>query len=170
MSGAVIPLRAKPALRDSVFAALRRVFDVMVRDAGSAVRDCCDNTGAVVVAVLDLIARDGTVNVRDWVAGNVERVVTVLVFGVTDAVRAPVVRSRADTDWERPGDVMRDVAVAVFLRFVTELDVLALRRVAARAASTVTSAKPACDASSAKDTVKINLNPFIPYYRMLANL
>ena len=101
MSGAVIPLRAKPALRDSVFAALRRVFDVVVRDAGSAVRDC-DNTGAVVVAVLDLIARDGTVNVRDWVAGNVERVVTVLVFGVTDAVRAPVVRSRADTDWERP--------------------------------------------------------------------
>ena len=62
------------------------------------------------------------------------------------------------------------VAVVVFLRFVTELDVLALRRVAARAASTVTSAKPACDASSAKDTVKINLNPFIPYYRMLANL
>lgn len=169
MSGAVIPLRAKPALRDSTFAALRRVFDVVVRDAGSAVRDC-DNTGAVVVAVLDLIARDGTVNVRDWVAGNVERVVTVLVFGVTDAVRAPVVRSRADTDWERPGDVMRDVAVVVFLRFVTELDVLALRRVAARAASTVTSAKPACDASSAKDTVKINLNPFIPYYRMLANL
>ena len=169
MSGAVIPLRAKPALRDSVFAALRRVFDVVVRDAGSAVRDC-DNTGAVVVAVLDLIARDGTVNVRDWVAGNVERVVTVLVFGVTDAVRAPVVRSRADTDWERPGVVMRDVAVVVFLRFVTELDVLALRRVAARAASTVTSAKPACDASSAKDTVKINLNPFIPYYRMLANL
>lgn len=169
MSGAVIPLRAKPALRDSAFAALRRVFDVVVRDAGSAVRDC-DNTGAVVVAVLDLIARDGTVNVRDWVAGNVERVVTVLVFGVTDAVRAPVVRSRADTDWERPGVVMRDVAVVVFLRFVTELDVLALRRVAARAASTVTSAKPACDASSAKDTVKINLNPFIPYYRMLANL
>lgn len=169
MSGAVIPLRAKPALRDSAFAALRRVFDVAVRDAGSAVRDC-DNTGAVVVAVLDLIARDGTVNVRDWVAGNVERVVTVLVFGVTDAVRAPVVRSRADTDWERPGDVMRDVAVVVFLRFVTELDVLALRRVAARAASAVTSAKPACDASSAKDTVKINLNPFIPYYRMLANL
>ena len=169
MSGAVIPLRAKPALRDSTFAALRRVFDGVVRDAGSAVRDC-DNTGAVVVAVLDLIARDGTVNVRDWVAGNVERVVTVLVFGVTDAVRAPVVRSRADTDWERPGDVMRDVAVAVFLRFVTELDVLALRRVATRAASTVTSAKPACDASSAKDTVKINLNPFIPYYRMLANL
>lgn len=169
MSGAVIPLRAKPALRDSAFAALRRVFDVVVRDAGSAVRDC-DNTGAVVVAVLDLIARDGTVNVRDWVAGNVERVVTVLVFGVTDAVRAPVVRSRADTDWERPGVVMRDVAVVVFLRFVTELDVLALRRVAARAASAVTSAKPACDASSAKDTVKINLNPFIPYYRMLANL
>lgn len=169
MSGAVIPLRAKPELRASVFAALRRVFDVVVRDAGSAVRDC-DNTGAVVVAVLDLIVRDGTVNVRDWVTGNVERVVTVLVFGVTDAVRAPVVRSRADTDWERPGDVMRDVAVVVFLRFVTELDVLALRRVAARAASTVTSAKPACDASSAKDTVKINLNPFIPYYRMLANL
>lgn len=169
MSGAVIPLRAKPALRDSVFAALRRVFDVVVRDADSAVRDC-DNTGAVVVAVLDLIVRDGTVNVRDWVAGNVERVVTVLLFGVTDAVRAPVVRSRADTDWERPGDVMRDVAVVVFLRFVTELDVLALRRVAARAASTVTSAKPACDASSAKDTVKINLNPFISYYRMLANL